>query len=157
MRRKLNDVLLVGCCSRGGIRRWKGMKKAAGITTACLMLHFSVFCQKDTTAKNGKVFYGVASFYSKHLEGTVTATGEIFHHNQMVAASNNFKLNSWVRITNIRNGKSIIVRINDRMGKAMQSLGRIADVTISAAQELGFINRGLARVKVEEVAQGTIE
>jgi len=86
-----------------------------------------------------------------------TATGETFHHNQLVAASNSFKLNSWVRITNMRNGKSVVVRINDRMGKAMQMLGRVADITISAARHLDFINRGLARVKVEEVPTGTLQ
>lgn len=155
MRRKLNHVLLVGRCSVGflSVRLFTRI----GVMVACLVLHVSVFCQNDTTVKKAKILYGVASFYSKHLEGVKTATGEIFHHSEMVAASNNFKLNSWVRITNIRNGKSVIVRINDRMGKAMQALGRIADVTISAAKQLDFINRGLAHVKVEQVAQGTTE
>jgi len=155
MRRKHNHVLLVGR-RRAGFFRVKLFKRA-GVTIAFLVLHLSVFCQKDTTVKKAKILYGVASFYSKHLEGVKTATGEIFHHSEMVAASNNFKLNSWVRITNIRNGKSVVVRINDRMGKAMEALGRIADVTISAAQQLDFINRGLAHVKVEQVAQGTTE
>lgn len=156
MRRKRKYVLLVGRRRLAGFRRIKLFKKM-GVTAAFLLLHFSAFTQKDTAAKKNKMMYGVASFYSKHFEGSKTATGEIFHHNQMVAASNNFKLNTWVRITNMRNGKSVIVRINDRMGKAMQNLGRVADVTITAAKELGFINRGLARVKIEEVAQGTLE
>ena len=154
MKLRINHVLHVynhhcaGFCSVQLFRR-------IGVMAACLLLHLAVFCQRDTAKL--KTVYGVASFYSKHMEGATTATGEVFHHNQMVAASNNFKLNSWVRITNMRNGKSVVVRINDRMGKAMQALGRVADVTISAAQQLGFINRGLARVKVEEVLPGTIK
>lgn len=156
MRRKRNYVLLVGRHRRAGFRKIRLFKRL-GVTAAFLLLQLSAFSQKDTTAKRNKMMYGVASFYSKHFEGSKTATGEVFHHNQMVAASNNFKLNTWVRITNVRNGKSVVVRINDRMGKAMQNLGRVADVTITAAKQLGFINRGLARVKIEEVANGTIE
>jgi rare lipoprotein A len=156
MRRKINHVLLVGNYRRAGFRKARLLKKMS-VTAACLLLHLAVFCQRDTPAKKVRVLYGVSSFYSKRLEGARTATGETFHHSQMVAASNSFKLNSWVRITNIRNGKSVIVRINDRMGKAMQGLGRVRDVTLTAAKQLDFINRGLARVKVEEVTQGTAE
>src|SRR3954471_6572092 len=156
MKRKINHVLHVYNHRRVGFRRVRLFRKM-GVTAVCLLLHLTIFCQRDTTAKKTKVLYGVASFYSKHLEGVTTATGEIFHHSQLVAASNNFKLNSWVRITNIRNGKSVVVRINDRMGKAMQTIGRVADVTISGAKQLDFINRGLARVKVEEVPIGTTE
>lgn len=112
-----------------------------------------IICQKKGTsgAKKPKVVYGVASFYNKRMEGTKTATGEVFHHNQLMAASNQFSLNSWVRITNLKNGKWVIVRITDRMSKNMENLGRVADMTRLAAQRLDFINRGLARVKVEEI------
>ena len=156
MRRRINNVLHVYHHSRVGFRRVR-LYRSMGVTAACLLLHMAAFSQRDSSANKAKVIYGVASFYSKHLEGVKTATGETFHHNQLVAASNNFKLNSWVRITNMRNGKSVVVRINDRMGKAMQTLGRVADVTISAAKHLDFINRGLARVKVEEVPDGTTQ
>lgn len=115
-----------------------------------LLFYVISFGQKSTTHKKNEI-YGVASFYNKALEGAVTATGEIFHHNQMIAASNQFKLNSLVRITNLTNGKYVIVRINDRMSKTMQALGRVADLTRLAAQQLDFISKGLTKVKVEEV------
>jgi rare lipoprotein A len=156
MRRRINNVLHVYSHRCSGFCRVRFFRRV-GVTAAFILLHVVAFCQRDADANRAKVIYGVASFYSKHLEGIKTATGETFHHNQLVAASNSFKLNSWVRITNIRNGKSVIVRINDRMGKAMQTLGRVADVTILAARQLDFINRGLARVKVEEVPTGTIQ
>lgn len=156
MRRRINNVLHVYFHCRVGSRRVLLFRRM-GVTAACLVLHVIAFCQRDSPVTKSKVIYGVASFYSKHLEGVQTATGEVFHHSQLVAASNNFKLNSWVRITNIRNGKSVVVRINDRMGKAMQTLGRVADVTISAAKQLDFINRGLAHVRVEQVPTGTLE
>ena len=156
MRRRINNVLHVYFHHHVGFRRVRLFRRM-GVTAACILLQVVAFGQRDANLNKAKVIYGVASFYSKRLEGVRTATGETFHHNQLVAASNSFKLNSWVRITNIRNGKSVIVRINDRMGKAMQILGRVADVTISAAKQLDFINRGLARVKVEEVPTGTLE
>src|SRR6476469_9076770 len=124
MRRRINNVLHVYFHRHVGFGRvW--LFRRMGVTAACLLLHVITFSQRDSAASKHKVIYGVASYYSKHLEGVKTATGETFHHNQLVAASNNFKLNSWVRITNIRNGKSVVVRINDRMAKAMQQLGRV--------------------------------
>ncbi len=118
-----------------------------------LLLHQIGFGQKSSlTDKKTKPLYGTASFYSKNLEGTPTATGETFHHNAMSAASNLFKLNTWVRITNLQNGKFILVRINDRMSKGMQAIGRVADLTRTAAKELGFLSKGLTKVKVEAVS-----
>ncbi len=156
MRPKLKHVLLVRKKRGAGIQKRKLLKKIS-ITAVCFLLQMTAFSQRDASQQKAKTVTGVASFYSKHLEGSKTATGEVFHHNQLVAASNSFKLNSLVRITNMRNGLSIIVRINDRMSKTMHSLGRVADVTMSAAKQLGFINKGLTRVKVELVPQGTIE
>ncbi len=109
----------------------------------------------DTLTTN--CFYGIASFYSENLDGTETATGEIFRHNKLTAASNRFKLNTWVRITRIKNGKSIIVRINDRMHPRMDRKGRIVDLTIRGAEKLGFIKTGVTKVKVEIVPKGTLK
>ena len=105
-----------------------------------------------TSEKKTKPLYGTASFYNKQLEGCKTATGETFHHSGMSAASNLFSLNTWVRITNLQNGKSILVRINDRMSKSMQAIGRVVDLTKTAAKELDFISKGLTKVKVEPIA-----
>ena len=65
---------------------------------------------------------GIASFYSKNLDGTKTATGERFKNSNLTAASNSFKLNTWVKVTNIHNGNWVIVRINDRMHPRMASV-----------------------------------
>jgi len=129
--------------------------------TCICMLAFLLFstrlmAQADSLAKS-HVMYGIASFYSKSLEGTSTATGETFRHKEYTGASNNYKLGTWVRVTNIRNGKSVIVRINDRMHKSMSKKGRVIDLTRSAASELDFIKRGLTRVKVEIVPENAIE
>ena len=75
----------------------------------------------------------------------------------MTAASNNFKLNTWVRITNLKNNKSIVVRINDRMHPAMAKKGRVVDLTMTGAKTLDFVNAGLAKVKVEEIKMKTAD
>lgn len=99
---------------------------------------------------------GIASFYSSNLDGTKTATGEIFRNRKMTAASNNLPLNTWVRVTNLKNGKSVIVKINDRMHPRMKAKGRVVDLSRTAAQKLGFLKSGLTRVKVERVKKGTL-
>jgi len=112
----------------------------------------SVKLSNKTSPKKDKSLFGIASFYSPELEGTETATGEIFEHDCLTAASNNFKLNTWVKVTNLHNGKSVVVRINDRMHPRMAEKGRVVDLTISAAKKIGLtFLAGLTRVKVEPV------
>ena len=98
---------------------------------------------------------GIATYYAKKFEGGVTATGETFHHSELTAASNMFALNTWVKVTNILTGKSIIVRINDRMHPNMSEKGRVLDLTMAGAKELKIVNRGVARVKVEAIPAET--
>jgi len=105
----------------------------------------------NTPQRKPKVIIGVASFYSSNLDGTETSTGERYRNLKMSAASNHFKLNTWVKITNLRNNKVIRVRINDHMHVRMAKKGRVVDLSRTAAKQLGFISRGLTRVKVEEI------
>lgn len=109
-----------------------------------------------TLKKEDGPLMGIASFYSSNLDGTKTATGEIFRNKKMTAASNQLPLNTWVRVTNLKNGKSVIVRINDRMHPRMKARGRVVDLSRTAAQKLGFMKSGLTRVKVERVKKGTL-
>lgn len=107
--------------------------------------------KKDSIALNRKknvarVQYGVASYYHNKFEGRKTANGEIFTQKGMTAASNTHPLNCWVRVTNSRNKKSVIVRITDRMHPKNP---RLIDLSRSAAVRLGYTGRGLTRVKVE--------
>lgn len=108
--------------------------------------------------KKTKIISGVASYYNKSFEGGKTATGETFRHANLTAASNSFPLNTWVRVTNLKNGKSVIVRINDRMHTKMSKKGRVVDLTSSAAKKIGLTSKiGVMKVKVEEVESGTSE
>jgi rare lipoprotein A (peptidoglycan hydrolase) len=99
--------------------------------------------------KSGKNIKGVASFYSVSLDGTITATGEKFRNEKLTAASNNLPLNTWVLVTNSKNGKTVILRINDRMHPRMAKKGRVVDVSVRVARKLDFVEAGLTKVKVE--------
>ena len=100
---------------------------------------------------------GTASFYHDGFEGQETASGELFQTKKLTAASNKFNLQSWVRVTNLRNNKSVIVRIIDRMHPRMAKRGRIVDLSLKAAKRIKMLGEGLAKVKVELVPTGTEE
>lgn len=101
--------------------------------------------QKQIMAQN--TLKGVASYYHPRFVGRPTATGEVFSNNKFTAASNHFKLGTYVKVTNERNGRFIYVKINDRMGQP----NRVIDLTERAASALNFINRGLTNVVIEPV------
>ena len=99
----------------------------------------------------GKVVLGTASYYSGRFEGIKTASGEKFSNKAFTGASNSLKLGTWVKVTNVKNGKWVVVKINDRMHPRMKKKGRVIDLTRAAAQKLQFLNKGLAKVKLEVV------
>jgi rare lipoprotein A len=100
------------------------------------------------TAPAGDVQHGLASWYGGRHHGGPTASGERFDKRAMTAAHRSFKMNTRVRVTNKRNGRSVIVRINDR-GPFVR--GRIIDVSEAAAVALGMKKAGVVPVKVERL------
>lgn len=100
----------------------------------------------DTLPAKKKIYYGTASFYADKFEGRKTASGDIFSQSKMTAACNVLPLGTWIRVTNLRNGKSVVVRVNDRLHPRMT---RLVDMSKTAARQLGYIKSGLTRVKVE--------
>lgn len=100
--------------------------------------------------KSARILYGQASFYATKFEGRKTANGEIFRHEKLTAACNSLPLGTWIKVTNLRNGKSVVVKTNDRLHPKTK---RLVDLTYTAAQKLGFIKSGLTRVKVEVLKQ----
>ena len=97
-------------------------------------------------ANVGTIQYGIASFYADKFEGLLTSTGEKFSQKKLTAAHNTLPLGTWIRVTNLRNKKSVIVRINDRLHHRNT---RLVDLSREAARRLGYISNGLAKVKVE--------
>lgn len=94
----------------------------------------------------GFVQEGIASWYGNKFHGLQTANGEIYSMYGMTAAHKTLPIPSYVRVTNLQNGRTIVVRVNDR-GPFHQ--GRIIDLTYAGASKLGFIEQGTAPVKIE--------
>ena len=89
---------------------------------------------------------GIASWYGPDFHGHRTANGEVYDQHELTAAHRTLQMPSLVRVTNLENGRSVVVRINDR---GPFKSGRIIDCSERAAQLLGFIGKGTARVKLE--------
>ncbi len=91
---------------------------------------------------------GLASWYGNEFVGSPTANGETFSDNRMTAAHPTLPLPSLVRVTNLSNGRQIVVRVNDR-GPFVG--GRIIDLSKRAAHALGYVRNGTARVRVQYI------
>ncbi len=122
-----------------------------------LNLFASLLLLLFVTDLNAKIKYkhrhharGTATYYATKYEGRKTATGDVFSNSGYTAASNKFNLGVYARVTNLGNGKKVYVKINDRMG----DVDRVIDLTHAAANRLGFLKQGTARVKVKVVRPG---
>ena len=92
---------------------------------------------------------GMASWYGIERQGKPTASGELFDKDRLTAAHRKLPLGTTVRVTNIRNLKSTVLKINDR-GPGIE--GRVIDVSWAAANKLGFLEAGLTRVQIDIVS-----
>jgi rare lipoprotein A len=97
---------------------------------------------------------GKAAYYSNRFNGRKTASGQRFNNAAMTTAHNTLPFGTRVKVTNTKNNKSVVVRVNDR---GPSTPGRIFDLTRAAAGKLGYVRAGLADVKAEVVAQPAIK
>ena len=97
-------------------------------------------------SEHPKTLQGTASYYGGKFHGRKTASGERFNQEAMTAAHKSLPLGTKVRVTNLRNGEVVEVKINDR-GPYIK--GRIIDLSKGAAREIGMIKAGTAKVKIE--------
>ncbi len=95
---------------------------------------------------------GTASWYGSYFHGRPTASGEPYNMYDLTAAHRSLPLGTWVRVTNLRNGRAVIVRINDR---GPYVAPRIIDLSYSVARILEFKARGLQRVRLDVVQPST--
>jgi rare lipoprotein A len=100
--------------------------------------------------KGPTLLYGTASFYASKFHGRKTANGEIYNQNKMTAACNAVPLGTYIRVTNLTNKKSVILKVNDRLHHKNK---RVVDLSLTAARQLNYTNQGLTRVKVEVVGK----
>lgn len=126
---------------------------------ACLLLPVAVYGREEKSIRDSipphkghhktapvKVQYGIASFYSNKFEGRKTYTDEIFTQEKLTGASNTLPMHTWIRVTNLRNNKTVIIRINDKMHPRNK---RLIDLSLAAATRLGYAGRGLTRVRID--------
>lgn len=111
---------------------------------------YVVFGKRYYVLDNGHGFVerGTASWYGKKFHGRKTSSGEIYNMNAMTAAHKTLPLPTYVRVENLANGKSVVVRVNDR-GPFVGD--RIIDLSYAAAQKLGVVGPGTAKVEVSVV------
>ena len=107
---------------------------------------------RKQAAKNKPYQVGTASWYGEYFDGKPTASGEDYDMYDMTAAHPTLPLGSYVKVTNLRNGRAVVVKVNDR-GPIVQ--GRIIDLSYGAAQVLQFKDRGLQKVRLDVVKRGT--
>lgn len=100
----------------------------------------------DSNTEIVTVMYGKASYYGSEFEGRGTSSGEIFSNRNYTAAHKSLAFGTLVKVTNISNNKSVIVKVNDR-GPFVA--GRIIDLSKVAAEELDMIRSGVIEVKIE--------
>jgi peptidoglycan lytic transglycosylase len=121
----------------------RGRSTSPRMMTLLVML-VTVSMADHATARTGEV--GVATFYSDKFEGKRTASGDIYRKNELTAAHKKLPFGTKVKVRNVANGKSVVVTINDRMAASTTA---VIDVTRHAAEELGFVRAGKAKVRLE--------
>ncbi len=139
-------VTTCACSSRG----WCLVAVLAAVTLVLLSA-----TKPAVSAARPRVQVGLASWYGPGFQGEETASGEIFNQREMVAAHRSLPLGSVVRVTNLENGRRVVLRVIDRgpYGRNYRK-GTIIDVSRGAARRLDFIRDGLVRVRVEVVRLG---
>jgi rare lipoprotein A (peptidoglycan hydrolase) len=124
----------IGFVQAGRPGTWMGENKPAKV--------------EHSSSRKGSVQVGMASFYGREFDGGPTSSGEIYHCSHLTAAHRTLPFNTIVRVTNLSNGKKVIVRINDR-GPFVK--GRIIDLSLAAAKRLDMIEAGVVKVKLEVI------
>ncbi len=148
MRRRLAESLVVifSIASLGaGAASGPSSLEAAKVTKAPVVNSTTAHPTKKTR-KSAAYQIGTASWYGQQFQGKQTASGEPFDMQDFTAAHPTLPLGTYVKVTNLHNGNSVIVRINDR-GPVVD--GRIIDLSYNAARALGFRERGIQRVRVD--------
>ena len=150
MRRRLAEglavVLSVAGLGAGAASAPERAEAAYKVTNPPVSHVTGIQAQHHKTKKPAPYQMGTASWYGEYFQGKPTASGEPYNMHEFTAAHPTLPLGTYVKVTNLRNGRVVVVRINDR-GPVVD--GRIIDVSYNAARALGFKERGLQRVRLD--------
>ncbi len=126
---------------------FSGTLRMKRLLLSCALLSLLAGCASSGTIDpHGYDQTGVASYYGAKHHGKRTASGEPFNQNALTAAHRQLPFGTRVKVTNLKNDRSCVVRINDR---GPHTRGRLIDLSREAAQRLGMIGSGTARVRVQ--------
>ncbi|EQB62614.1 MAG: hypothetical protein RBG1_1C00001G0193 [candidate division Zixibacteria bacterium RBG-1] len=130
------------------MRRLSSFIAYAVLVSAVLALGGCASAQVSSQKTKRYQQIGLASYYAHKFHGRATASGEIYDMYKFTAAHPQLPFGTLVKVTNLKNKKSVILKVNDR---GPVSKKRIIDVSYKAAQELGFVREGLVKVRLEIV------
>jgi rare lipoprotein A len=151
MRRRLAEslVVILSIASLGaGAASGPSSLEAAKVTKPPVLETGGHQTRKSKTSSPKSKAYqiGTASWYGDYFQGKLTASGEPFDKRDFTAAHPSLPLGTFVKVTNLRNGKAVVVKINDR-GPVVE--GRIIDLSYNAARALGYSERGVQTVRLD--------
>ena len=126
------------------------MMKIKKSTILSLALSISSLFLTTPVAAHETVRTGLASYYSDKFHGRKTASGEAFNMYKLTAASNRYKFGTKLRVTCTTTNKSVVVQVNDT-GVFTRKYDREIDLSYAAAKAIGMLDRGVTRVKIEEL------
>jgi rare lipoprotein A len=155
MRRRLAEslVLVLSIASLGaGVASGPDSPEATKVTQP--LAQISGHKSRKTNSPTSRGYQvGTASWYGEQFQGRATASGEPYDMHDFTAAHPSLPLGTLIKVTNLKNGKAVVVRINDR-GPVVD--GRIIDVSYNAARTLGFTERGVQKVRLDLYQPATL-
>jgi rare lipoprotein A len=134
-------VVGLGCASSPRFAKNRSSENSSGSVTA----------PSSTIPSRPAVSEGIASYYAHDFHGKKTANGEIFNMRALTAAHRSYPFNTKMRVTNLDNGRTVVVRVNDR---GPFKLERITDLSLGAAEALDMTKTGTAKVRLEVLEWG---
>ncbi len=134
-----------------GNRRFARYLAAALAVSVLSVAGCSLRHREAPAAPPGPAQIGTASWYGAEFQGRRTASGERFDQRGFTAASRSFPIGTQVRVTNLANGRSVVVRVNDH---GPFTRGWVLDVSYASARVLGMVGHGTARVRIDRLGDG---
>jgi rare lipoprotein A len=128
------------------------MKNIIKILGILILISYKVVVAGNMPQETNKEQIGIASYYSSRHDNRRTSSGDKFQSSNLTAAHRTLRFGTLIKVTNLRNNKSVLVTVNDR-GPQMKS--RVLDLSLAAAKEIDMVCSGTARVKIEiiEIAE----
>jgi rare lipoprotein A len=124
------------------------MKNIVKILGILILISYKMVMAGNAVQEENKQQVGIASYYSSKHDNRKTASGDRFQSGSLTAAHRTFRFGTLIKVTNLKNNKSVLVTVNDR---GPQSKNRVLDLSLEAAKEIDMVRTGTAKVKIEVI------